>query len=426
MKQLSLFEDPLPKEKLPTNLTTNRHHIHKWYNFIAGFSPEFVSKCIQNAELKADEIIIDPFAGLSTTLVQANLEGVCSVGFEAHPFFYDISLAKIFPPKHPQQVKDIETFCQSLDPYERNLTNIWETSALTFLEKLIPESELPILASAIIAEDRLSPDRRSLYRLILSRVLELTAHSQTDGIYKAPTTQKSSLPYHDAVRKVCAQIQDDIDVIGNSFKSSAKLHLMSSEKMLPLANESVSICITSPPYLNNFDFAEMTRMQLYFWRYASSWKEITERVRRRLIVNTTTAPTDLKRNQHLFSESLSKCFRSEIQPLVEALKQQKQLRKGKKDYYLLLYPYFAQMQSVIRELKRVLRPQSPVHLVVADAALYGVHIQTDKLLAQLMQENGFQVLKIETLRARGSRWLLEKRQGTEKGLGEFHIYARRI
>ncbi|MBD3561758.1 hypothetical protein H6S82_23360, partial [Planktothrix sp. FACHB-1355] len=319
-----------------------------------------------------------------------------------------------------------ETFCQSLDPYERNLTNIWETSALTFLEKLIPESELPILASAIIAEDRLSPDRRSLYRLILSRVLELTAHSQTDGIYKAPTTQKSSLPYHDAVRKVCAQIQDDIDVIGNSFKSSAKLHLMSSEKMLPLANESVSICITSPPYLNNFDFAEMTRMQLYFWRYASSWKEITERVRRRLIVNTTTAPTDLKRNQHLFSESLSKCFRSEIQPLVEALKQQKQLRKGKKDYYLLLYPYFAQMQSVIRELKRVLRPQSPVHLVVADAALYGVHIQTDKLLAQLMQENGFQVLKIETLRARGSRWLLEKRQGTEKGLGEFHIYARRI
>lgn len=93
MKQLSLFEfeNLLPKEKLPTNLTTNRHPIHKWYNFIAGFSPEFVSQCIQDANLKPEDIIIDPFAGLSTTLVQANSAGFPAVGFEVNPFFYDIS-----------------------------------------------------------------------------------------------------------------------------------------------------------------------------------------------------------------------------------------------------------------------------------------------------------------------------------------------
>ncbi len=426
MKQLSIFEDTLPKEKLPTNLTTNRHPIHKWYNFIAGFSPEFVSQCIEDANLQPNEIIIDPFAGLSTTLVQANWEGFPSIGFDVHPFFYDISLAKIFPPKDRQQVKAIETFCQSLKPYDRELTDIWTTTAVTFLAKLIPESQLRILASAVLAEARISQDDRPLYRLIISRVLELTAHSQTDGIYKAPTTQKTSTPYQDALSKVCNEIKDDIDALGNSFKPRARLHLMSSEKMLSIPNESCSLCITSPPYLNNFDFAEMTRMQLYFWRYASSWSEITERVRRQMIVNTTTAPTDLKRNQNLFSDSLSEKFKSEIYPLVETLKQQKQIKAGKKDYYSLVYPYFAQMQSVIRELKRVLKPNSPVHIVVADAALYGVHIQTDKLLAQLMQENRFDVLKIETLRTRGSRWLLEKRQGTKKGLGEFHIYARRI
>lgn len=425
MKQISLFEDALPKEKLPTNLTTNRHLIHKWYNFIAGFSPEFVSGCIKDAHLKAEEIIIDPFAGLSTTLVQANLEGFCSVGFEVHPFFYEMSLAKLFPPTRPEQVNTIQNLCQSVEPYNRELINIWTTTAATFLAKLIPEPELRLLASALLAESQISEDERPLYRLIVSRVLELTACSQTDGIYKAPTTQKASIPYQDALRKVCSQIRDDIDALKKSFKAKAKLHFMSSENMLALEDESCSLCITSPPYLNNFDFAEMTRMQLYFWRYAGSWSEITERVRRRLIVNTTTAPTDIKRNQNLFSESLSESFCSEIQPLVEALKQQKQVRAGKKDYYLLVYPYFAQMQSVFRELRRVLRPKSPVHLVVADAALYGVHIQTEKLLAKLMLENSLEVVKIETLRTRGSRWCLEKRQGTDKGLGEFHIYARR-
>lgn len=425
MKQLSLFEDALPQEKLPTNLTTNRHPIHKWFNFIAGFSPEFVTKCIREANLKADEILVDPFAGLSTTLVQANLEGVSSVGFEVHPFFYDISLAKLFPPTHQQQIKNIHTLCQSVEPYNKELRNIWTQSATTFLLKLIPESELRLLASALLAENQILLDGRPLYRLILSRVLELTAGSQTDGIYKAPTTPKKSTSYHNALKKVCNEIMDDIAYLDNSFKPRSRLHSISSETMFPLEDESCSLCITSPPYLNNFDFAEMTRMELYFWRYAGSWSEITERVRRRLIVNTTTAPTDLKRNHNLFAESLSESFQAEIQPLVEALKQQKQVRAGKKDYYLLVYPYFAQMQSVFRELRRVLRPQSSFHLVVADAALYGVHIQTDKLLANLMQENGFHVIKIETLRNRGSRWTLEKRRGAGKPLGEFHISAIR-
>ena len=103
---------------------------------------------------------------------------------------------------------------------------------------------------------------------------------------------------------------------------------MSSEAMTPLQDESCSLCITSPPYLNNFDFAEMTRMELYFWRYAGSWNEITERVRRRLIVNTTTAPTDLKRDQNRFSECLSKGFRSRLQHLIKPLKEQQRFRAG--------------------------------------------------------------------------------------------------
>lgn len=194
--------------------------------------------------------------------------------------------------------------------------------------------------------------------------------------------------------------------------------------MSPLKNESCSLCITSPPYLNNFGFAEMTRMELYFWRYASSWGEITERVRRRLIINTTTAPTDLKRNYIEFSKSLSENFCSFVQPLIEELKKQMQGRAGKKDYYRLVYPYFSQMQTVIQELRRVLRLGSSLHLVVADAALYGVHIHTKMFLAELMRENGFQVIEIENLRARGERWLLKKRQGATS-LGEFHIHAVR-
>ncbi|CBN56725.1 MULTISPECIES: DNA methyltransferase [Kamptonema] len=425
MKHLGLPLEVISKEKLSTNLTANRHPIHRWFNFIAGFSPEFVSNCIQEANLKSNEIIIDPFAGLSTTLVQANREGIQSIGFEVHPFFYDISLAKLFPPKGEQQINNIESICQSVRPYFGELTEIWSKDALAFLNKLVPEKELRFLASALLLENEVNITERHIYRLVLSRVLELASGSQTDGIYKAPTTRKKSVCYNESITKICAEIRGDVAIIGDRYLSKSSLHLMTSEYMLPVDKESCSLCITSPPYLNNFDFAEMTRMELYFWRYASSWREITEKVRRKFIVNTTTVPTDLKRNQNKFVESLSPTFLAYLQPVVSELNQQKRVRPGKKDYDLLVYPYFAQIQSVFREIRRVLKIGSSFHLVVADAALYGVHIQTEKLLAELMQENGFQIVGIENLRTRGERWILKKRDGAKTSLGEFHIHAVR-
>jgi len=151
--------------------------------------------------------------------------------------------------------------------------------------------------------------------------------------------------------------------------------------MANVRDGSCFLCVTSPPYLNNFDFAEMTRMELYFWKYATSWGEITELVRRKLIVNTTTAPTDLKKQQEPFRNSLSPSLRTELETVVAKLRASRKERGGSKDYDLLVYPYFSQMKSVISELARVLASGAPLHMLVADAALYGVHIHTEQFLA---------------------------------------------
>ncbi|WP_199306592.1 DNA methyltransferase [Anabaena sphaerica] len=436
MAQLNLF-DSLPanlisntklptNKKLSTNIFTNHYPIHRWYNFIAGFSPEFVSFCIKEAKLNCDDVVIDPFSGLGTTLVEANYHNVFSIGFEAHPFFYDISQAKIFPTSDIQQVKYLENLLLSLQPYTGSFQEIWSEDALKFLTKLVSEDNLALLASCLEIESKCSQENKSLFRLIVSKVLEKTSLSQTDGIYKAPTTLKKSISFYDSVSIVCKQIYEDVEKLKYDFTPKAKLNFGSSENMELVENESCSLCITSPPYLNNFDFAEMTRMELYFWRYAGSWREITEKVRRRLIVNTTTAPTDLKRNQEFFSSTLSTSFKLKyLDYIIAELFNERKIRPGKKDYYLLIYPYFAQMQNVIRELHRILRSGSNLHLIVSDAALYGVYIPAHEILSQLMIDNGFQIINIENMRKRGERWLLKKRTGSSK-LGEYHIHAKRI
>lgn len=399
--------------------------MHRWFNFIAGFSPEFVTRSIQQAALPGTAVVLDPFAGLSTTLVQAGAEGVNSVGFEPHPFFYDISLAKIAR-YTCGDVEAVGAITQSVSPYPDDLAQIWKPDAFIFLMKLQSELNLRLLASALLAQQQVDQHIRPLYRLVISRVLEHCSFSQTDGIYKAPATKKTSIPYPTALVTVLKEIQEDVILINERPAAPATLYQASSERMQPLETASVSLCITSPPYLNNFDFAEMTRMQLYFWRYAGSWHDITDKVRRKLIVNTTTAPSDFKRNQVQYKAQLSKPFIETLQPLVEALTLQKKLKPGKKEYDRLVYPYFAQMSTVIRELHRVMRPGSSLHMVVGDAALYGVHIRTHQLLATLMEDAGFEVLDLATMRTRGDRWTLTKRQGPGGPLGEFHIHARRL
>ena len=138
----------ISKAKLPTNLTTGKHVIHRWLNFIAGYSPEYVSSCIQEAGLSKKDILIDPFAGLSTSLIQARLEGIKSIGFEPHPYFYDMSLAKLIPFDNHYIIDHIESFLLNLKPL-RTCKSFWSESAIKYLEKLVPEKELNILANAV-------------------------------------------------------------------------------------------------------------------------------------------------------------------------------------------------------------------------------------------------------------------------------------
>src|SRR5207253_1223884 len=141
--------------------------------------------------------------------------------------------------------------------------------------------------------------------LVLSKTLERSSHSATDGIYKAPTSKKRSFSPQEATAHVCNMIRTDLESIGDSHLAHrAQIFGKSSETMTEIGDASVSIVVTSPPYLNNFDYAEMTRMQLYFWDMASSWGEITEKVRSRLIVNTTTALKGHKQLQDAYRNGI--------------------------------------------------------------------------------------------------------------------------
>lgn len=423
--QLSLFNDPIHSSLAPTNLTSSRHPIHRWANFIAGYSPEFVSECIQKAGLSSGDRILDPFGGLGTTPVQSLLDGFSCIVCEANPYFADIATAKCQAALGNVEPDEIFSVLYQLAPYEGDLADIYSPDALKFLQKLIPEVQLRVLVSAKLREIEISPKNKLLYRLVVSIILELTSKSQTDGVYKAPTTKKKSISFSDALLRVQSQIVEDFYSVSNKQNINCDFIKGTAHLLSEKPANTASLCVTSPPYLNNFDYAEMSRMELYFWGYAGSWREVTNKVRSLLIPNTTTIPTEIKKNHEIYRKQLSLEFVDYLTPIVDELKIRRTQRAGKKEYYSLIYPYFAEVKKVFTECFRLLQSNADIHVIVGDAYLYGVHIPTGQLTLALLKEIGFHQMETKLLRTRGNRWILSKREGAGTPIGEYWIYGRK-
>lgn len=410
------------RERLPTNTTANRHAIHRWFNFIAGFAPEFVA---QHCPESTGGLLLDPFAGCGTSLVVAQSLGHRAIGFEPHPVFARIARAKIEAHPSETRLRIIEAaLLAGIRAPER--AGALTEPAEAFLVKLFERNTLRQLLGARTALEDAGLDDDDLAFLLLSRVIDMCSKAQTDGIYKAPTSVKKPASPLDAIRAVIEQVRSDAAAASQGEAPPAAIVQQgSSEDMSFVETGSVDVAVTSPPYLNNFDFAEMTRMHLYFWGICGSWREITDQVRAKLVVNTTTALTGHRVIQSQYRDQIAESLLPELDPIVSMLAQERRVRAGKKEYDLLVYPYFAQMPRVLLETLRCLTTRGAVHIVVADAAFYGIHVSTPQFLASAMSDMGYAGVRCIKLRDRGHRWVLDKRDGSPTGLGEYHIVAKR-
>jgi hypothetical protein len=63
--------------------------LRRWVPWVAGFSAQFVEDCLDEYLPDSDPsdlCVLDPFAGVGTTLVQTYIHGLNVVGFETNPF----------------------------------------------------------------------------------------------------------------------------------------------------------------------------------------------------------------------------------------------------------------------------------------------------------------------------------------------------
>ncbi|MFB7532571.1 hypothetical protein ACFC0C_31040 [Streptomyces sp. NPDC056178] len=164
-------------------------------------------------------------------------------------------------------------------------------------------------------------------------------------------------------------------------------------------------CVTSPPYLNNFDYADATRLELYFWGDVTSWSQMCSEVRSDMLTATTQQTSVGAARDARISLQKYGTVGTLVNELADQLQKERGNRTRGKEYDRVLPDYFVAIGRILENLATVLTPGAPTVLLVGDSAPYGVYVDTPGLIAKLGMQLGFTLEKDVILRHRGQRWV---------------------
>lgn len=422
--QTTLFETPDSKTSEKVDISqwgtfrdSLKSPVHRWFTYPAGFSHKAVEHSLERFGIVQGQRIYDPFMGSGTTNIVAKTLGINSFGIEAHPFVIEITKSKIFWEIDTNAIiTTLESIERKLIPWNKkrpeNLKEFLEQEFPELILKCFLEETLYELLGVrdLIAKTENEHIKRFL-RTAMICTLRNVSIAATGWPYIAPNKIKvtsMSKKGFETFKSTCLKMVGDLSKIRKDSVAEDSDHqiLLGDSRHTEFPPESADHIFTSPPYLNNFDYADRTRLEMYFMGDAKDWGEISKNVRTKLMTSATTqiSRTD---SRYIFKpEFITDCpeVYSFLSSAVEKLGILRNQKGGKKSYDLLVTGYFNDMYEILKDNFRILKPNSKAIYILGDSAPYGVHIPTDELIGQIGVCLGFKNYSIEILRTRGGKW----------------------
>jgi DNA modification methylase len=396
--------------------------IHRWWRFILAFPPHLVGKYLDEFGIGAGDTVLDPFSGTGTTLVEAKKRHCIAVGTEALDFCHLASTVKTrwevpLPIIERAGKKLNEAIAADFGRY-----GMFEGGGDLFApQKRNPdpcELELPAEQAKLIGKGFIS--ERPLKKLLVLRkhVLAMEPSPVADffklalgcvtipasnvgfgpEIYKR--TERVDFNVWDAwCKQTDLMIRDLRPVSGNGFPSSYVFH-QDCRNLDCLKDFKIDAVITSPPYPNEKNYARITRLECVMTDCIVDkvgLKRLKKGLMRSNSANMYVGDEDFK---------LVEKFGS-VQKIANDV-ERRRVELNKDSGWERLYPkvvreYFGAMYRHMETLKPFLRRGAKCAYVVGDQMSFlMVHIKTGEIIAELADDLGYKVEKIDLWRERWS------------------------
>jgi DNA modification methylase len=408
--QLSFLGDDVDLNEKKTKrsgtfIDNNKLPVHQWFKYSAGFSAEWVESVIKDHKLNENNVVLDPFAGSGTTNIAADHVGVRSFGVEAHPFVSRIAKSKLL---WNSAVIEFQNFSKEVLQGAKKLRKR-DVNYPPLIHKCYSDEILEKLDRLRRSWEKQNDgsDKSELTWLVLTSILRVSSSAGTaQWQYVLPnkTKKKVTDPFDAFELKIQIMVSDMMGFQRTS-KSLATILPIDARQMDSIPDSSIDIVITSPPYANNYDYADATRLEMSFWGEIESWGDLHDSVRKYLICsNSQHASKEKLQLEELYESKHLYPIKEDLVEVCNKLSEERLLHGGKKHYHTMIAAYFLDLSRVWQELARVCKKQSTVCFVIGDSAPYGIYVPVEKWFGRLSIAAGFESFSFEKLRDRNIKW----------------------
>lgn len=350
-----------------------------------------------------DDIVLDPFCGSGTTLVEARLNGRNSFGVDVNPLARLLTKVKttiLEVEKLPALLSKImedamankadgkmPTFpdvnywfsrhaqCR-LMAIKESIRNIEETDYRDFFNVCFSA----IVRRCSYADPRISPACKS------KRMRALIKKGWEPAVYEV---------FKDVASANIRHFQEFVRICPS--ERYARLVEKSASRVM-LEDGIVDLIITSPPYINAQKYIRSTKLEIY-WLDLLTQEGLSALDRQ--LIGTERARFEEYENLDPAEATGSDRLRRALSYLV---------RIDRRRAYIA-YRYFKEMDAVFEEMHRVLKNGGHLVLVIGDNTFYGDRFPSSDVLKEMAKQHQFRIesVYVDAIKSRG---LMTKRNKT--------------
>lgn len=367
---------------------------HRWYFVKEGFSPKLVDLALATDGVGKGEVLFDPFSGSGTAPLTGALGGLEVRASELNPFLKFLSETKL---QHGSRASFKNAADRVLQAFKDPIASPLEgystfTEGNRFNRWLFPMDVLRTFEAGRQALKRFNHNYRNLLKLALLGAVMDCCNATRDGkCLRYSNDWRKQQATNDDLRQ---RFEERAEVIGQDLEETPLAGVVSTitqgdarALLKKRSREKFRLCITSPPYLNSFDYSDVYRPELFLGGFVRSNKSLMK-------IRLQTVRSHVQANwedpiRDDFGCLYSDCISS--------------IRERKKDLWnpripTMVQAYFEDMEKILKGLQRCAKKNASLWFVVSTSAYAGVEIPVDLILADIGQRNGWFLREVGVLR----------------------------
>jgi len=367
---------------------------HRWYYFKEGFSPLLVDKAIQESNLNPYDLVIDPFAGSGTVPLVASALGYDSIGFEVNPFMSLIANVKLSTLCGNRFTDSAQSIFQGINKGSKSSLEGFSTFTPANNEKkwLFNTEVIQAFEGGWEAAQELSSEIKEIYELALITAAIDNANFIKDGKcvrYKKDWNVRnySKKTFVQSFNNLYGMISTDLDC--SPLLKSGKIITGDIRTNIDLLDDQkrFKLCVTSPPYLNSFDYSDIYRPELFLGKFVANNEDLYKlrlSTLRSHIQAKWKNPTD-----NDFGALYENCY-DQIVTRKDTLWSNR--------IPDMIQAYFEDMKYVLLKLKEKAARDASIWMVVSTSAYAGIEIPVDLILADIGANLGWNFKEVVVVR----------------------------